>query len=95
MSMFGDSNYHKNSLYDAVKEFYENGGTTRDLFDVLSTAYEFQDTPESILQERINKAIEELEKSVTFCENDSQGAHDICNIAIAREKRIIEILRGE
>ena len=54
MSMFGDSNYHKNSLYDAVKEFYENGGTTRDLFDVLSTAYEFQDTPESILQERIN-----------------------------------------
>lgn len=47
------------------------------------------------LKERIDKAIELLEKGIIFCENDSQGVYDKCNIAINREKKVLEILRGE
>ena len=46
------------------------------------------------LLNRIHKAIEVLDKGVKFCKNDSQGAYDICNIAIAREKKVIDILMG-
>lgn len=42
----------------------------------------------------IDKAINTLEKGITFCENDSQGVYDICNIAINREKEILNILKG-
>lgn len=41
-----------------------------------------------------DKAIELLEKGITFCENDSQGVYDKCNIAINREKKVLEILKG-
>lgn len=44
-------------------------------------------------QEVINKAIETLEKGITFCENDSQGIYDKCNIAINREKKVLDILK--
>ena len=47
------------------------------------------------LQQKIDKAIEELEKGITFCINDSQGIYDRCNIAINREKKVLEILKGE
>lgn len=48
------------------------------------------------LETNRNEAIELLSKGVTFCENDSQGNYDICNIAINREKKAIEILeRGK
>ena len=43
-------------------------------------------------KEVINKAIETLEKGITFCENDSQGIYDKCNIAINREKKVLDIL---
>lgn len=46
------------------------------------------------LKARVDAAIELLSKGVTFCENDSQGAYDVCNSAINREKKAIEILRG-
>ena len=93
--MFGDSNYHKNDLYESIKEFYKDGGNQKDLFDVLKNVHEYEDTPESVLEERIIKAIDELAMGITFCENDSQGVYDVCNQAIAREKRVIAILRGE
>lgn len=44
-------------------------------------------------QEVIDKAIETLEKGITFCENDSQGIYDKCNIAINREKKVLDILK--
>lgn len=44
-------------------------------------------------KEVIDKAIETLEKGITFCENDSQGIYDKCNIAINREKKILNILK--
>lgn len=43
---------------------------------------------------QIIKAIELLKKSIDYCENDSEGALDICNIAINREKEILNILMG-
>ncbi len=43
-------------------------------------------------KEVIDKAIETLEKGITFCENDSQGLYDKCNIAINREQKILDIL---
>lgn len=47
------------------------------------------------LKERMNKAIEVLEKGITFCENDSQGIYDKCNIVINREKKVLETLKGD
>ena len=44
-------------------------------------------------KEVINKAIETLEKGITFCENDSQGIYDKCNIAINREKKVLDLLK--
>lgn len=44
-------------------------------------------------KEAIDKAIETLEKGITFCENDSQGIYDKCNIAINREKKVLDILK--
>lgn len=52
------------------------------------------------LKEKVNQletnrdeAIELLSKGVTFCENDSQGLYDKCNIIINREKKSIEMLK--
>ena len=42
----------------------------------------------------IIKARELLEKGITFCKNDSQGAYNICNMAINREKEILKVLKG-
>lgn len=47
------------------------------------------------LRGTIEKAIHEPERGITFCENDSQGIYEKCNIAIHREKNILEILKGE
>ncbi|MBP3920819.1 MAG: hypothetical protein J6D28_04565 [Bacilli bacterium] len=44
-------------------------------------------------KEVIDKAIETLEKGITFCENDSQGIYDKCNIATNREKEVLDILK--
>ena len=44
-------------------------------------------------KEVIDKAIETLEKGITFCENDSQGIYDKCNISINREKKALDILK--
>lgn len=44
--------------------------------------------------EQIDKAIEYIEKNIHFCENDSQGAYDVCNIRIASDKKLLEILKG-
>lgn len=41
----------------------------------------------------IDTATETLEKGITFCENDSQGIYDKCNIAINREKEVLNILK--
>ena len=41
----------------------------------------------------IDTATETLEKGITFCENDSQGIYDKCNIAINREKEALNILK--
>ena len=44
-------------------------------------------------KEVIDKAKTKLEQGITFCENDSQGVYDKCNIAINREQRILDILK--
>ena len=46
------------------------------------------------LHNKIDKAIEELDRVITFCKNDSQGGYDICNMAIRNYKNIKEILKG-
>ena len=42
-------------------------------------------------KEVIDKAIKKLEQEITFCQNESQGLYDKCNIAINREQRILDI----
>ena len=45
------------------------------------------------LKNKIDKAIKELDRIITFCENDSQGSYDICNIAIRNYKNIKGLLK--
>ena len=44
-------------------------------------------------KEVINKAINELERGIEFCKNDSQELYNSCNIAISREESILKILK--
>ena len=43
MSMIGDSRNHMNYLYDELKEFFENGGTLKELFEVLEWYFELKE----------------------------------------------------
>lgn len=44
-------------------------------------------------KEVIDKALNTLERGITFYENDSQGVYEKCNIAINREKKVLDILK--
>ena len=44
-------------------------------------------------KEIIDKAINELERGIEFCKNDSQELYNSCNIAICREESILKILK--
>ena len=44
-------------------------------------------------KEIIDRAKTELEQGITFCQNDSQGLYDKCNIAINREQIMLDILK--
>lgn len=39
MAMFGDGN--KQYIYEKLKEYFDNGGTLQELFDVLATLCEY------------------------------------------------------
>lgn len=45
------------------------------------------------VKERNDKAIEYVENNINFCKNDSQGTYDVCNIRIASDKKLLEILK--
>lgn len=45
------------------------------------------------VKEVLNKAKSKLEEGIRFCENDSQGAFDKCNIAIKREQAVLNLLK--
>ena len=95
MSIFGDSNWNKNELYSNIESFFKEGGSIEELFEVVHTVFQYGYTPNEILQDRINKAYDELSEGVKFCKNDSQGLYEKCNIAIQREERVMAILKGE
>lgn len=59
----------------------------------LSVAYENLEQENKELHNKIDKAIEELDRIITFCENDSQGGYDICNMAIRNYKNIRSLLK--
>lgn len=39
MAMFGDGN--KQNIYEVLKEYFDNGGTLKELFDVLAVLCEY------------------------------------------------------
>ena len=45
------------------------------------------------LEKIIKEIKEELTQGITFCENDSQGHYDVCNIAINREKKMLDKIK--
>lgn len=60
-------------------------------FHVLKSDKELKENQK--YKEVINKAINELERGIEFCKNDSQGVYDKCNIAILREQKLLDILK--
>ena len=65
------------------------------LEEALSREVQVRDENHKLLHDRIDKALAILEEGVKFCENDSQGVYDKCNIAINRERKAIAALKGE
>lgn len=47
------------------------------------------------LEENIDTAKEKIKQGITFCKNDSQSLYNVCNMAIDREKEILQILEGK
>ena len=45
------------------------------------------------IKDVLNKAKLKLEEGIRFCENDSQGVFDKCNIAIEREQAVLDLLK--
>lgn len=45
------------------------------------------------IKDILNKAKSKLEEGIRFCENDSQGVFDKCNIAIKREQAVLDLLK--
>ena len=60
-------------------------------FHVLKSDKELKENQK--YKEVINKAINELERGIEFCKNDSQELYNSCNIAIFREESILKILK--
>ena len=44
------------------------------------------------LKEVIEEVREYIEKNLSFCENDSQGIYEKCNIRIASDRKLLQIL---
>lgn len=65
----------------------------KDIFDELFDEMENWKQDTNKYKEVIDRAKTELEQGITFCQNDSQGLYDKCNIAINREQRILDILK--
>ena len=65
----------------------------KDIFDELFDEMESWKQDTNKYKEVIDRAKTELEQGITFCQNDSQGLYDKCNIAINREQRILDILK--
>lgn len=61
---------------------------TNKIIDLLNDLQQENQQLKSVL----NEVREILSQGITFCKNDSQGAYDVCNITINREKKILEIL---
>lgn len=62
-------------------------------YDGLKQGIEIVQQENQKYKEVIDKAKTKLEQGITFCENDSQGVYDKCNIAINREQKILDILK--
>ena len=43
-------------------------------------------------KEIIEEVRKHTEKNLSFCENDSQGAYDVCNIRMASDRKLLQIL---
>ena len=67
----------------------------RDIFEELFDEMSNWRDESKQLKEVIDKAKTELNQGITFCQNDSQGLYDKCNIAINREQKILDILKGD
>ena len=84
----------KDNTYDYVGT---NGCLYQDLSrEELNLLLEYISNLQNQVQkykEVIDRAKTELEQGITFCQNDSQGLYDKCNIAINREQRILDILK--
>lgn len=44
------------------------------------------------LKDIIDEVREHIEKNLSFCENDSQGAYDVCNIRMVSDRKLLQIL---
>lgn len=75
-------------------------------YEIINNAYDYIEKLEQknkslqsqlkAKEEVIKEAREKLKSYITFCENDSQGVHEVCNMAIRKYKNIDEILsKGE
>nr|DAE73850.1 MAG TPA: hypothetical protein [Bacteriophage sp.] len=85
--------YYLGILENGALNYYQTVETIRIASQSIQDYIEQLEEQVKKQKEVIDKAIETLEKGITFCENDSQGIYDKCNIAINREKKVLDILK--
>lgn len=85
--------YYLGILENGALNYYQTVETIRIASQSIQNYIEQLEQQCKKQKEVIDKAIETLEKGITFCENDSQGIYDKCNIAINREKKVLDILK--
>lgn len=88
--------YNKEDIRKMITENNDGNDNIRLINSLLQSLKELQEQLQQ-KEDIINKVREKLQRGITFCENDSQGIHNKCNIAINREKKVLEILdnKGE
>lgn len=85
--------YYLGILENGALNYYQTVETIRIASQSIQNYIEQLEQQCKKQKEVTDKAIETLEKGITFCENDSQGIYDKCNIAINREKKVLDILK--
>ena len=87
--------YHNMVDYETYQVQHIKDTYVYKLQEDLAREIRIRDENHKLLHDRIDKALAILEEGVKFCENDSQGVYDKCNIAINRERKAIAALKGE
>lgn len=60
--------------------------------EISTNSYNKEKEKSALYKEVIEEVREYIKENLSFCENDSQGLYEKCNIRIASDKKLLQIL---